>query len=215
VPERTIHFERVKVVSWDVDGTLYSLPAFMAALRWYLLRGFFSSRWLEVWADFFGLLRFKRTMDRVRAAEGEYAIGGPVPGRDQIAVSQHRIYGAILPRLGLLPGVEGLLRWFGDRGIKQVVLSDYLTTGKLEALGVAEVFSHRYTGEQFGHLKPSHAVFLGMCADLGIKPEELLHIGDRPDTDGAAAPALGYQVAIIGRDFETAEDLRAALASEE
>jgi HAD superfamily hydrolase (TIGR01509 family) len=206
-----VELSKIKVVSWDVDGTLYSLPAFMGALKWYLVRGCLSLRWVEVWTDFFLLLRFKRYMDKVRHAQGSYCIQGPVPRRERIAQTQHRIYRAILPRLGLLPGVRALLDWFDQQGLKQVVLSDYQTTSKLEALQVADCFATEYTGEQFDHLKPSPIVFHRMLEDLGIEPEELLHIGDRPDTDGAAAAAVGYQVAIIGRDFVSAEDLLIAL----
>lgn len=202
---------KIKVVSWDVDGTLYSLPAFMGALKWYLVRGCLSLRWVEVWSDFFRLLRFKRFMDKVRHAQGSYCIQGPVPQRERLAETQHRIYRAILPQIGLLPGVRALLHWFDQRGLKQVVLSDYLTTSKLEALEVADCFAAEYTGEDFDHLKPSPIVFHRMLEHLGIEPDELLHIGDRPDTDGAAAAAVGYQVAIIGRDFASAEDLLVAL----
>ena len=125
------------------------------------------------------------------------------------------MYGAVLPGIGLLPGVSDLLEWLDTRGVKQVVLSDYLPTGKLAALGVSDHFAEVYTGEGFGHLKPSPAVFLGMLDHLGIEPHQLLHIGDRPDTDGAAATEVGYRVAIIGRDYETAGDLLEALAGEE
>ena len=210
-----LDLSKIKVVSWDVDGTLYSLPAFMSALKWWLVRGALSLRWLEVWTDFFRLLRFKRYMDRVRHAAGDYRIGGPVPGRDLIAETQHRVYRALLPKIGLLAGVEALLQWFERREVRQVVLSDYLTTSKLEALGVSGYFSESYTGEGFDHLKPSPAVFHAMLDDLGIEPDELLHIGDRVDTDGAAAAEVGYQVAIIGRDFDSAEALLGALADKE
>jgi len=210
-----MNIQRIKVVSWDVDGTLYSLPAFMGRLKIHLIRGFFSLRCLSVLRDFWQLVRFKLYMDRVRHGAGEYRIGGPIAERDRIAAAQHRIYSALLPDLGLLPGVRGLLDWFTTRGIRQVVLSDYLPTGKLDALGVAESFDEVFTGEGYGHLKPASLVFQRMLADLGIEADELLHIGDRPDTDGAAADAVGYQVAIVGRDFETAADLMAALQGEE
>jgi len=213
--EETVKLDQIKVVSWDVDGTLYSLPAFMGALKWHLIRGFFSLRWIEVWTDFFRLLGFKRYMDKVRHAAGDYCINGPVPKRSLIAETQHRIYSAILPEVGLLPGVRDLLDWLEGQGLKQVVLSDYQMTSKLSALDVEGYFQTHYTGEGFDHLKPSPTVFHKMLDDLGIEPHELLHIGDRPDTDGAAAEAVGYQVAIIGRDFETASDLLLALKEEE
>jgi FMN phosphatase YigB (HAD superfamily) len=50
-------------------------------------------------------------------------------------------------------------------------------------------------------------VFEQMIADLGIEPHELLHIGDRVDTDAGAAEAVGYRVVVIGRDVDSAETL--------
>lgn len=197
----------VKVVSWDVDGTLYSLPAFMVVLRSYLIRGFFSLRCFRVVWDFLYLVRFKMLMDRVRHQAGEYQIPSPVPERDKIAAAQERFYSVLLPRLGLLPGVRSLLDAFATKGFRQVVLSDYLPTGKLKALGVSECFESVYTGEAFGHLKPAPTVFEQMIADLGIEPHELLHIGDRVDTDAGAAEAVGYRVVVIGRDVDSAETL--------
>ena len=202
-----MNLARVKVVSWDVDGTLYSLPGFMSRLKWYLVRGFFSLRCFGILRDFWYLVRFKLFMDQVRHAKGDYRIPGPVPLRDKIAEAQHRFYSDILPKQGLLPGVRDLLSWFAGRNLRQVVLSDYLPTGKLEALEVSGDFEAVFTGEAYGHLKPAPVVFQRMLKDLGIEADELLHIGDRPDTDGEAAEAVGYQVAIIGRDFETAAEL--------
>jgi FMN phosphatase YigB (HAD superfamily) len=50
-------------------------------------------------------------------------------------------------------------------------------------------------------------VFRQIIAELGIAPEELLHIGDRADTDGAAAEEVGFQAAIVGIDFPTTAHL--------
>ncbi len=202
----------IKVVSWDVDGTLYSFSDFMKALKVYLIRGFFSLRcWTVVW-DFLHLVRFKMYMDRVRHQEGDYHIQGPVPGRERIAAAQHRIYAAILPELGLPKGVQELLHAFAQQGIRQVVLSDYLPTGKLVALGVDDMFDRVFTGEEYDHLKPAPVVFEEMIEELGIQPHELLHIGDREDTDGGAVDEVGYRVVVIGRDVESADEIMDFLA---
>jgi FMN phosphatase YigB (HAD superfamily) len=203
--------EGIKVVSWDVDGTLYSLPAFMGALKGHLIRGFFSLRMFQTVIDFLWVVRFKLFMDAVRKAAGDYRIPQPVPGRDRIATAQVRMYQALLPRLGLLPGVRALLDWLATQGVQQVVLSDYLPTGKLAALEVEGDFDRVFTGEEFAHLKPCPVVFERMIAALGIAPHELLHIGDRVDTDAGAASTVGYRVAVIGRDFASAGELLAHL----
>ena len=211
---RAIDLSKVKVVSWDIDGTMYDLDTLMSAFKRDLFFRMFSLGWIAAWRDFFRLLSFKRFMDKVRNAGGEYAVG-TVPNRDNIAATQAAMYSRILPLCGQCPGVEALMSWFKAKPISQVVFSDYRPSTKLDALDLNHFFEHVYAGEDLGHLKPSAIVFKKIIADLGIQPEQLLHIGDRPDTDGAAATEVGYQVAIIGTDFNSATALLAHLEGSE
>lgn len=203
---RKIDLSLVKVVSWDIDGTMYDLHALMSAFKWDLFRRMLSLGWVAAWRDFFRLLRFKRFMDRVRAAGNDYAVG-PVPGRDGIALTQAEMYARILPQLGVEPGIRELMTWFAARETTQVVFSDYRPSTKLSALGLDTFFDRVYAGEDLGHLKPAPAAFRAILDDLCLEPSELLHIGDRTDTDGAASDEVGYQVAIIGDEFVSATDL--------
>ncbi|MGB0640753.1 MAG: HAD family hydrolase [Myxococcota bacterium] len=208
--KKSIDLSQVQVVSWDIDGTLYDLHILMSHFKKDLLRRMFSFGWIAAWRDFFRLLRFKRFMDKIRANAGNYDVP-TVPNRQAIEETQNEMYGRILPSIGLLPGVIELLEWLSTQPVRQVVFSDYKATGKLNALGVRDFFDTVFAGEELGHLKPSPAVFTKLTDALNIPPEALLHIGDRPDTDGAAAPVVGFQAAIIGTDFATAHDLLAAL----
>ena len=201
-----VDLSKVKVVSWDIDGTMYALDDLMSAFKLDLIRRMFSLDWVGAWRDFFRLLKFKRHMDRVRKRAGTFEVG-PVPDRELIAETQDEMYGRILPIVGRLPGVLELMRWFESQGLKQVVFSDYRPSSKLEALEVAPFFGSVYAGESIGHLKPSPIPFRHIIAEEGIEPHQLLHIGDRADTDGLAAPDVGFQVALIGPDFEHAAAL--------
>jgi FMN phosphatase YigB (HAD superfamily) len=208
-----IDFSKVQVVSWDIDGTLYDLHILMSHFKKDLFRRMLSLGWLGAWRDFFRLLRFKRFMDKIRKAAGNYDVPA-VPNRGAIEETQREMYGRILPHIGLLPGVLALLEWLATQPVRQVVFSDYKATGKLTALGVDGFFNTVFAGEELGHLKPSPAVFKKLIQTLDIPPEALLHIGDRPDTDGAAASTVGYQAAIIGAEFPTAHDLMQALKTQ-
>jgi FMN phosphatase YigB (HAD superfamily) len=44
-----------------------------------------------------------------------------------------------------------------------------------------------------------------------VSPADILHIGDRNDTDGAMARAAGASLLLRGRDWNSASDLMAAL----
>ncbi|MEC8192144.1 MAG: HAD family hydrolase [Myxococcota bacterium] len=207
---KPIHLAPIKVISWDIDGTMYALKPLMAAFKRDLLRRMFSRHWVRAWVDFIRLLRFKLFMDRVRKGGGSYCVG-QVPHREAIGATQDEMYGRILPTIGTLEGVEDLLQWFADQGYRQVAFSDYLQSTKLTALGLSAYFEGVYAGESIGHLKPARQAFEHVIADLGIRPEQLLHIGDRADTDGAAGPEVGFQVALVGGAHPSAASLLAML----
>jgi len=203
----------IKVVSWDIDGTMYGLDSLMSAFKRDLLKRMLSRHWVRAWVDLFRLVRFKLFMDRVRKKAGNYRVGR-IPNRLAIAATQDEMYGRILPELGTLDGVEELLHWFAKQGYRQVAFSDYLESTKLTALGLSDFFERVYAGESIGHLKPARQAFDHIIEDLGIRPEELLHIGDRSDTDGAAAPQVGFQVALVGGVHPSAASLLASLRSQ-
>jgi len=209
-----ISWERVRVVSWDIDGTLYDLHQFMAALKGDLLKRVLRLQWYSVLVDLSRLVRFKIHMDKVRKGAPEYRVG-TLEGRDTIGLTMAKLYAELLPDLGLLQGVRELLDWIESTGRMQIVFSDYRQSTKLQALEVSAYFAYVFAGEDIGYLKPSPLAFHEIIEQLRIEPDQMLHIGDRTDTDGAAAPEVGFQVAIIGEDFPTAEHLLEALRAQQ
>ena len=206
IPTRQMDLEPVRVVSWDIDGTMYDLHHLMKAFKIDLLRRMFSFEWIAAWRDFFRLLRFKRHMDRVRKKGGQYRVG-VVPDRDHIEQTQDEMYGRILPQIGPSAGVVELMEWFQQQGFVQIAFSDYRPSTKLKALGVEAFFQHVFAGEDIDHLKPAPEAFHHILTHLDVKPNEFLHIGDRIDTDAGAASVVGYQVALIGPEYSSAEEM--------
>ena len=213
VMPKSIDFSTVRVVSWDIDGTLYALPALMRAFKRDLFRRMLSPDFVAAWRDLFRLLRFKRHMDRVRRGHDSFRVP-TVPGRDTIALTQAEMYGRILPHIGVQPGVLELMNWFRERGITQVAFSDYRPSKKLTALGVDHFFDVVYAGEDIGYLKPAPEPFAAIVDAHQIEARQLLHIGDRADTDGAGAAAAGTQCAVIGTDYSSAAELLKTLRKE-
>ena len=85
---------------------------------------------------------------------------------------------------------------------------------KLAALGRGGAFEAVFCGEAVGRIKPSPAT-LGAAMDaLGVPADRLLPIGDRADTDGVAAAAIGCRTAILGREFASFFELRDRLCAE-
>jgi putative hydrolase of the HAD superfamily len=190
----------IEVVSWDVDGTLYSRARMIRAL---VVRGLLHP--LAALRAVWPLERFRRQMQRARRAGGRL----PAPVARDRAV-EARWYGPAIARAGLRPGVRELCAHFQRRGLRQIVLSDYHADYKLEALGLGGAFDVCYAGEALGFLKPAVELFATVTRALAVPPERILHIGDRADTDGAAVQ-LGWRVVILGRDLAEPADLLRAL----
>ncbi len=208
-----LRLSEIRVVSWDIDGTMYALPALMSAFKRDLLRRMFSPDFVSAWRDLFQLLRFKRHMDKVRRGLDGYRVP-PVRDRERVGRTQAEMYGRILPRIGIQPGVLELMSWFRERGIIQVAFSDYRPSTKLTALGLDHFFDVVYAGEDIGYLKPAPEPFAAIVDAHQIEARQLLHIGDRADTDGAGAAAAGTQCAVIGTDYSSADELLKTLRKE-
>jgi putative hydrolase of the HAD superfamily len=193
--------DTIKVVSWDVDGTLYSIGRMKRQLIGLLVRETVRRRGRAAWTELAQLQRYRSRIEAARKSGG--ALGETVQQTERTALlhlEQHW-YGQALRRVGLRPGATELLEFFAAHKIPQVVFSDYQAGYKLEVLGLKNRFASTYAGECLGHVKPSPEGFERIAADFGIPPINLLHIGDRVETDGAGARAAGCQSLILGRDF--------------
>ena len=188
-------------VSFDVDGTLYSdrfLKAQVAleAIRQGLVRPLRD------------LHRFSRRAVAARAAGRlDPAWESDVPVRLE---AEARLLLPVIRRRGPRAGAADLLTRLRPRTL--IAVSDFDAEAKLEALGLRHHFDHTYAAERYGALKPDPAVFRAALADLGIAPSTLLHVGDRPDTDGLAARAAGARALILGTDFASFRGLGDLLA---
>ncbi len=94
----------------------------------------------------------------------------------------------------------------------QVILSDFEADYKLKLLGLERFFDAVYVGERMGVFKPSRVAYAKILEDFDLTPECLLHIGDRPDTDGAGAAAVGCPSLVLGKDFRSFWELDRILA---
>ena len=99
------------------------------------------------------------------------------------------------------PGLLGLLSVLTERGLQIGALSDYPVPEKLRALGVANYFSIGLctADRPINAFKPHPKGFGHACELWGVAPQEVLYVGDRPDTDGAGAAAAGIRCVIVGR----------------
>jgi len=69
----------------------------------------------------------------------------------------------------------------------------------LEAIGVGHLFDVELAATMELPAKPAPDMFLKACEELGARPEQVLHVGDHPGNDVAAARMIGCRTAWITR----------------
>jgi FMN phosphatase YigB (HAD superfamily) len=193
-----LDLDGLEVVSWDVDGTLYSLPRLRRTIAYEVLRGVPRLRTLRDMRELMRLQRWRRRMEAARHAGGQLVLDGAAQQeREVVRALERRWYAGLIGRIGARPAALELIAAFAARGLRQVVVSDYDAADKLDALGLGARFPSVFSGERLGWLKPAPALFARVHAELGVSPARWLHIGDRADTDGASAAAIGCRCLIL------------------
>lgn len=153
------------------------------------------------------LQRFRKAMDRVRERGGELRPGDIHRDRRFLLDLEEHWYVPAIERAGTWDGVRDLIDLFDRNGLVQVVASDYVASHKLKALGLSGRFHRAYAGEELGFLKPSSELFHHIVRDLGVPADRVLHLGDRPETDGVAASGAGCRVHIFDSGFSSPREL--------
>jgi len=91
------------------------------------------------------------------------------------------------------PQLIEFVKYCKSLGVKTAALSDYgIIDERLEALGYDKnLFDVRVSSEDFGAFKPTSRIFKEISEMLGLKPQQILMVGDRYDTDGEGAKSVG------------------------
>jgi FMN phosphatase YigB (HAD superfamily) len=208
-------FRGIRLVSWDVDGTLYAGGAARVALMGGLAAMVLRGRGGRAWRQVAAFRRMRARLDGQRDPTG----GRPAPAwarerpgdRELRAGFEEELLLPALAAVGPRRGVGAVLAGLEAAGVRQVAFSDYEAEAKVRALGLERRFAGFYAGEALGAPKPSPLGLQRIARDHGVAAAQMLHLGDRVDTDGAAAAAFGCRALILGRDFRDFRALAAAL----
>lgn len=103
-----------------------------------------------------------------------------------------------LANLGLIEGVSELLQNLKRQGKTVVAISDmYFDKAQmmvvLEQLNILHYFDHLFVSAEQNLTKQTGDLFLHVLSDLGIQPDQMLHVGDNPHSDIAMAITAGLQ----------------------
>jgi putative hydrolase of the HAD superfamily len=81
----------------------------------------------------------------------------------------------------------------------------------LEHLGISKFFSHIFLSSEIGADKPDPEIFRRALKFIGLRPNEVLHVGDDPERDWQAAAAAGLSIFKLERQKNSLRDLLSIL----
>jgi FMN phosphatase YigB (HAD superfamily) len=202
--------QRIRAVLFDLDGTLYRQTPVRSLMALELLTLPLSG-WLKAPKRWHALRSYRKAQEHLRAADcrGPAAAqlaaaarrtGLPVEEVERLVDEWMLARPLKYLRLCRARGLEPLLTFLNQAGVRIGVLSDYPAEPKLQALGLTGWFSPVLctSAPEVGALKPSPRGFLLACRTWKLPPSAVLFVGDRPDVDAAGASAAGMPCVIIG-----------------
>jgi FMN phosphatase YigB (HAD superfamily) len=197
----------VRLVAFDVDGTLYRQPPLRArmaaALAWHAL----TRRDLKTPRVLSAYRRLREQMGEAgvedfepRLLDATAAKTGASP-QAVAAVVAHWIDRKPLRHLAACayPGLPVLFAAIRASGRKVGVLSDYPARAKLAALGLDADYVVAAGDPGVGVLKPHPRGLQVLMAQAGAGAHETVLVGDRASRDGEAARAAGARALILSK----------------
>jgi FMN phosphatase YigB (HAD superfamily) len=202
----------IKLVTWDVDGTLFSFRQLAAELIRLSPKRIGRIGLMTLAKELSQVWRFHRIVERQRRTA--VVVEEELRPFHRIEAEENYAMEVALRSLQPSDNVLGLLRYFKKAGVLQVALSDFDCGYKIEALGLSHFFARTYSCRSFGYWKPSPIPFDRVEQEFGISPRHHVHIGDRLKTDGLASARTGCGFVPIQQvEAKMLEDLYADIDS--
>ena len=204
------NLSEICVVSWDLDGTLYSMDAMKVQMFRQLIGS--ARGGVAHISEAVTFLRLNHTLARLRGNPTAVASFLRSEKGQRFLALQAKWIAKALENCMPIPEVVAVIEQFRSRGLRQVICTDYPIGQKLERLGLVDGWDAHIVASDTYHLKPDCAVFERLCAALDVHPHQVVHIGDRVDTDGGA-DAAGLVALILGRDVKDIGELASVLGA--
>ncbi|MER7010116.1 HAD family hydrolase [Saccharopolyspora sp. NPDC000359] len=206
-PSRTPAPGQLKAVCLDVDDTLLdSQRAARQGLRellgtdrawpvWERTTDDYYARYVNHELDF-DVMCVERTK-AFFAAFGEQIDDAEAARRESLRMA------AMQRSWGLFADARPCLDWMRDSGLRLAVITNAPSAyqrKKIAAVGLADTFDALVISGEVGVAKPDPRIFHTACDALGLRPDEVAHVGDRLDTDAQGAARAGLHGIWLNRD---------------
>ena len=115
----------------------------------------------------------------------------------------------------IVPGVKESIATLSEKYSLGVISDAIFSPGKalrkiLEHYELLHFFNTFIFSDELGHSKPEPAVFVAACQGLNVKPNELVHIGDREHNDILYAKKLGVNAVLCTAALDRGSDPKVA-----
>jgi putative hydrolase of the HAD superfamily len=197
-------WDKIRLVVFDVDGTLYrQRPVRLKMMRDLLINSVLNCDFSTMAV----LAKYRRIRERLGNEEvGDFervliAETAAVTGRPSHivrAIVHEWMEKRPLPYLAnhIYPGLRQVFTGLRRQGKLIGVLSDYPANAKLGVMGLCADLIVTAGDEGVGFLKPHPQGLVSLMAAAGATGASTMMIGDRPDRDGAVARRVGVQALI-------------------
>jgi len=222
--ENTImQWSGIKVVIFDVDGTLYTQSRLRKKMMKALLAYYSVRPWklneMRILQHFRSEREKKHGYSGSNLENAQYewcAEKGNYPISKIREVVEHWMFN--FPNKYLLsctyPGTSSFFKALKSKGFKIAIYSDYKADDKLKAMELSADLVVASTDPHIDRLKPDPRGLIYIAEKLGVKPEECLFIGDREELDGRCAVNAGMPYLILDRKPFDSFDFYAKLEKE-
>jgi HAD superfamily hydrolase (TIGR01549 family) len=191
----------IKLITFDVDGTLTDAHG----LRWPMFfRNMFRLHVLRVGMRVREELRLHAfdSGEQLRTREAELVAERLDTTAAQARVVLDDVFDASLVACLRArspdPRLRTALLEASAAGVAVAVVSDRRVDDKLAALGLGDIeWVARISADDTGRLKPDPETVAAAARAIGVAADEVVHIGDRDDTDGAAARGFGARFELV------------------